>query len=76
MRGRILSTQNAALTVAAPAGIMAAALLVEYATLEIASWSIASLWLIALAVSLVSRSLRSLNSSTPPADEDPTDAQQ
>lgn len=76
MRGRILSTQNAALTVAAPAGIMAAALLVEYATLAVASWSIASLWLIALAVTLAARSLRSLNASTPPADEDPTDAQQ
>lgn len=67
LRGRILSSQNAILTLAAPAGIMAAALLVEYASLEIAAAGIAALWLIALIVGLSARSLRTLDAgpSTP-----------
>ncbi|UYN83556.1 MAG: MFS transporter [Microcella sp.] len=74
LRGRVLSSQNAIMTLAAPAGIMAAALLIEYASLALASALIASLWLIALVVGLGSRSLRTLERSTP--GEDAPDAQQ
>lgn len=76
VRGRVLSSQNAILTLAAPAGIMAAALLVEFATLALAAVVIASLWLIALIVGLSSRSLRTLDAGpSTPGEVDP-DAQQ
>ena len=76
LRGRVLSSQNAIMTLAAPAGIMAAALLVEYATLELAAVVIASLWIIALIVGLASRSLRTLDAEpSDPREVDP-DAQQ
>ncbi len=76
VRGRVLSSQNAVLTVAAPAGIMVAALLVEFASLTIASASIAGLWLIALAVGVFARSLRTLDRDAEhPGEVDP-DAQQ
>lgn len=74
LRGRVLSSQNAIMTLAAPAGIMAAALLVEFASLALASALIAALWLIALVVGLGSRSLRTLEPMTP--GEDAPDAQQ
>lgn len=75
LRGRILSSQNAILTLAAPAGIMAAALLVEYASLEIAAAGIAALWLIALIVGLSSRSLRTLDAGPSTPGEVTPDAQ-
>ena len=74
VRGRVLSSQNAIMTLAAPAGIMAAALLIEYASLALASALIASLWLIALVVGMGTRSLRTLERSDP--REDSPDAQQ
>ncbi|MBX9471585.1 MFS transporter [Microcella sp.] len=76
VRGRVLSSQNAIMTLSAPAGIMAAALLVEYASLELAAAAIASLWIVALIVGLASRSLRTLDAEpSNPGEVDP-DAQQ
>lgn len=74
LRGRILSSQNAIMTLAAPAGIMAAALLVEYASLEIAAAGIAALWVIALIVGLSSRSLRTLDAGPSTSGEVAPDA--
>ena len=60
MRGRIMGTQNAILTATPPAGIVAAALLTEYASVNAAVISIVAVWVIAAAVGIFARSLRSL----------------
>lgn len=64
LRGRILGTQNAVLTAAPPVGIVLAAVLTEYAGVEMAAALLASVWLIALVVGLTARSLRSLDAVT------------
>jgi len=76
LRGRVLSSQNAIMTLAAPAGIMAAALLVEYTTLALASAALASLWIIALVVGFAARSLRTLDAGPSSPGEVVPDAQQ
>ncbi|SJN12046.1 major facilitator superfamily MFS_1 [Leucobacter sp. 7(1)] len=60
MRGRIMGTQNAIMTAAPPVGIVAAAVLTEYAGVNVAAVLLASLWLIALVLGLSARSLRNL----------------
>jgi MFS family permease len=64
VRGRILGTQNAALTAAPPVGIVLAAVLTEYAGVAVAAALLASVWLIALVVGVAARSLRSLEPVT------------
>lgn len=69
MRGRIMGTQNALMTAAPPVGIVVAAILTEYAGVHVAAVVLASVWLIALALGLFARSLRSLE---PQAGNDET----
>ncbi|GAA4692624.1 MFS transporter [Promicromonospora umidemergens] len=60
MRGRIMGTQNAVMTAAPPVGLLAAAVLTEYISVEVAAIALAGVWLIAVAVGLFARSLRHL----------------
>ncbi len=64
MRGRIMGTQNAIMTAAAPVGIVAAAILTEYAGVNVAAVVLAAVWLIALVLGLSARSLRNLEPET------------
>jgi MFS family permease len=67
MRGRIMGTQNAVMTAAAPAGIFIAAVLTEYAGVNVAAVALAAVWLIPLALGLFARSLRNLEPGDPRA---------
>lgn len=69
MRGRIMGTQNAMMTAASPVGIVVAAVLTEYAGVNIAAAALVGVWLIALALGLFARSLRNLE----PSNEHTTD---
>lgn len=60
MRGRIMGTQNAIMTAAPPVGIVAAAVLTEYAGVNVAAVALTSVWLVALILGLSARSLRNL----------------
>lgn len=60
MRGRIMGTQNALMTVAPAVGIGAAAVITEYAGVQVAAIALAGVWLIALVLGVFARSLRSL----------------
>ncbi|MFN3601535.1 MAG: MFS transporter [Dietzia sp.] len=60
MRGRIMGTQNALMTAAAPLGIVAAALLIEFTGMNAAAIAICGVWLIAVMIGLAAPSLRSL----------------
>lgn len=60
MRGRIMGTHNAIMTAAPPVGIVAAAVLTEFAGVNGAAVLLASLWLIALVLGLSARPLRNL----------------
>ncbi|GAC68564.1 MFS transporter [Gordonia soli] len=50
MRGRIMGTQNAVVTAAPPIGIMGAALLTEFAGVEVAALVIPLAWVVAIAL--------------------------
>lgn len=69
MRGRIMGTQNAIMTAAPPLGIVAAAVLTEYAGVNVAAVVLSSVWLVALVLGLFARSLRSLESQTAQAGD-------
>lgn len=69
LRGRIMGTQNAIVTAAPAAGIVAAALLTEYAGVKIAAIVLVALWLPAVALGLFARSLRNLE---PEAQQSPS----
>lgn len=75
LRGRILSTQNALMMVAAPAAILLAGAVAEFAGVGVAAWVVASLWIGALVVILAARSLRTLDSDAPGEEERSADAQ-
>jgi MFS family permease len=60
MRGRIMGTQNAIMTAAPPIGIVAAAVLTEYAGVNVAAVCLTSVWLVALVLGLAAPSLRNL----------------
>lgn len=62
MRGRVMGTQNAIMTAAPAVGIVAAALLTEYAGVRVAAVSLVSVWLVAVVVGLFARSLHNLES--------------
>lgn len=70
MRGRIMGTQNAIMTAAPPVGIVAAAVLTEYAGANVATIALAAVWLVALILGLSARSLRNLEPETTQADSD------
>lgn len=70
MRGRIMGTQNAIMTAAPAVGILAAAGITEYASVNLAAIVLTSVWLVALVLGLAARSLRNLErgSGRPEAD--------
>ena len=61
MRGRIMGTQNAITTAAPPLGIVAAAVLTEFAGVGVAAAVVTSVWLVALALGVWAPSLRTLD---------------
>lgn len=67
LRGRVMGTQNAIITAAPSVGIIVAAVLTEYAGVRPAAIAVTAVWLVALAIGLFARSLRSLE----PASADP-----
>jgi len=69
MRGRIIGTQNAIMTAAPPIGIVAAAVLTEYAGVNAAALVLASVSLVALGLGLGARSLRNLEPEATADDE-------
>lgn len=60
VRGRVLGAQNAAMLVAAPVGIMLAAVLTELGGVRVAALVLAAIWVAAVVAALVARSLRNL----------------
>ncbi|GGA59338.1 putative drug antiporter protein precursor [Pseudoclavibacter endophyticus] len=72
MRGRIMGTQNAIMTAAPPIGIVAAAVLTEYAGVNAAAVALAAVWLVALVLGLASPSLRNLEPNAVQAESDVT----
>ncbi|CDJ99321.1 Major facilitator superfamily MFS_1 [Microbacterium sp. C448] len=69
LRGRVMGTQNAVMTAAPSAGILAAAVLTEYAGVNLAAIVLAGLWLIALILGLAARSMRNLEPGAEPEDD-------
>ena len=70
LRGRIMGTQNAIMTVAPSAGVFGAALVVEFAAVRTAAVAVAVVWLLAVVIAVPARSLRSLDAESIP-DPDP-----
>lgn len=68
MRGRIMGTQNAIMTAAPPVGIVAAAVLTEYAGVNVAAVALAAVWLVALILGFAAPSLRNLEPETVQTD--------
>ncbi|MAB81620.1 MFS transporter [Microbacterium sp. UBA3394] len=64
MRGRIMGTQNAMLTAAVPVGIVIAAVLTEYAGVNVAAITLGAVWLIAVVLGVAAPSLRNLEPET------------
>ncbi len=73
MRGRIMGTQNAVMTAAPPVGIVVAAVLTEYASVDVAAAVVAGVWVVAAVVGLAARSLRHLEPLTEPLTEPVTE---
>lgn len=73
MRGRIMGTQNAVMTAAPPVGIVVAAVLTEYASVDVAAAVVAGVWVVAAVVGLAARSLRHLEPLTEPVTEPVTE---
>ncbi len=69
MRGRIMGTQNAITTAAPPLGIVAAAVLTEFAGVGVAAAVVTSVWLVALALGVWAPSLRTLEREPAQGDE-------
>ena len=69
MRGRIMGTQNAITTAAPPLGIVAAAVLTEFAGVGGAAAVVTSVWLVALALGVWAPSLRTLEREPAQGDE-------
>lgn len=59
-RGRVMGTQNAIMMAAPPIGIVLAAVLTEYASVQVAAMALGAVWLVALGIGLFARSLRTL----------------
>jgi MFS family permease len=67
MRGRIMGTQNALVTLAPAAGIFGAAALTQAAGVHVAALVAAGIWLVAMVTGLVVPPLRDLERPAPPA---------
>lgn len=65
VRGRVLGTENAAMTVAPPLGVMIAAALTETVSLGVAAIVAAAFWATMTVAALVARPLRDLGASHP-----------
>jgi len=61
MRGRIMGTQNAILTAAAPLGIVTAALFIHYVDVDTAGAVLAVTWVLAAVVAVLVPALRNLD---------------
>lgn len=72
LRGRIMGTQNAILTAAPPVGLVTAAVLTEYAGVNVAAVALAAVWLVAVVVGPSARSLRNLEPETTQTRKDGT----
>ncbi|MEU4570271.1 MFS transporter [Micromonospora sp. NPDC023956] len=69
LRGRILATQNAAMTAAPPAGILLTALLAEHAGVGVAAFAVTAVWTVAAVLTLRARSLHNLEPADTSAEE-------
>ncbi|MCI2958471.1 MFS transporter [Agromyces atrinae] len=71
VRGRVLGTQNAILTLAAPLGIVVAAVVTEYVGVGAAVLALVAVWVVAAVGGLCARSLRTLEpeAHAPGADD-------
>lgn len=65
MRGRVTGTQNAVLTAAPAVGILGAAVVVEYGSLQVAGLCMAGLWIVTVVVALVAPALHDLEPTRP-----------
>ncbi|MEU0479851.1 MFS transporter [Streptosporangium sp. NPDC006013] len=65
MRGRIMGTQNAMMTAAPPVGIVLAAMLTEYISVNAAALALAAVWTVAFVLALTARSLHELEPGNP-----------
>lgn len=70
VRGRVLGTQNAVMTLAPPVGVMAAAVLTETLSLTLAATVAAAAWALMTAVALFSRPIRELAAPRLSTDDD------
>ncbi|OCI32869.1 MFS transporter [Oerskovia enterophila] len=70
MRGRVMGTQNSIMTAVPPLALVAAAVLTEYTTLNVAAIAIAGIWLVALVGGLFARSLRNLEPRAEPTERE------
>jgi MFS family permease len=64
MRGRIMGTQNAILTAAAPLGIVAASLLTHHVDVDAAGAALAATWVLMAFVAVLAPALRNLGPDT------------
>ncbi|GGM08533.1 MFS transporter [Micromonospora yangpuensis] len=69
LRGRIMGTQNALVTAAPAIGIVAAAVVTEYAGVRVAAVALTGVWLVAFVRGLFARSLRNLEPEPAPAGD-------
>ena len=63
MRGRIMGTQNAMMTLAPSLGIMLVGVVTEFAGLQVAGLTLLGVWVVAFVYALATRSLRRLERS-------------
>jgi MFS family permease len=75
MRGRIMGTQNSLMMLAAPAGVVIAALAADWFDVGVAAVTLAVLWALTGLAALIAPSMRTLRPPTPTQDG-ATDAQQ
>jgi MFS family permease len=59
-RGRVMGTQNAAITLAPSLGILGVALAVDHASLAAAGWALVAVWAVAVVAALLAPALRRL----------------
>ena len=70
LRGRIMGTQNAIMTAAPAVGIVTAAVLTEVISVQVAAIVLCTVWLLAVAIGLSARSLRTLETPAEPSEEE------
>jgi MFS family permease len=70
VRGRVMGTQNSLMTVVPSVGILAAAVLTEFADVRVAAMVLTGVWVVVAVGALVARSLRTLESDVSMAAAD------